>query len=79
MQVVYVLSCCAVAERGSSCNCRCASAQVGTSFSIPAVTKCTPGSDVASRALPSLVTSITLPVSAISAFAPVSPAPAPRK
>src|SRR5215471_9529001 len=73
MNVVYTVMSCAVPERASSRAWVVASSQVGTSFSQPASTTWTGGSDEVSRPLPSLVTSMTVPVSAMRALAPVMP------
>ena len=53
-----------VALRGRLSSIVVASASEGTSLSMPAITMCTGGSALASRALPSVLTSITVPVSA---------------
>ena len=79
MNCVYEVIFWPVPLRASSFTIATASSIVGTIFSIPTTAMCTEGSVVARSALPSFVTSMSVPVSAISAFPPVMPMSASRK
>ena len=79
MNWVYEVIFCPVPLRASSFTIATASSRVGTSFSMPTTAMWTGGRVVARSALPSLVTSMSVPVSAMSAFPPVIPMSASRK
>jgi len=68
-----------VALRASSRSSTARSARPGTTFSMPRHATCSRGSDVPRSALPSFVTSTSVPVSATAKFAPVIAASAARK
>jgi hypothetical protein len=59
--------------RGSMRSTATASSSVATTLSMPNRAMCTGGSVVVRSALPSLVTSMMVPVSAIARFAPLMP------
>jgi hypothetical protein len=73
MNCVYDVIFWPVPLRARSFTIAIASSIVGTIFSIPTTAMCTDGRVVARSALPSFVTSISVPVSAMSALPPVMP------
>ena len=79
MNCVYEVIFCPVPLRARSFTMAIASSIVGTIFSMPTTAMCTEGSVVARSALPSFVTSMSVPVSAIRAFPPVIPISASMK
>src|SRR5689334_6527491 len=73
MKLTYDVAGCPVALGARRARTAIASSSVGTTFSMPATTTWIGGTAVTSSALPSLVTSMMLPVSTTSAFAPEMP------